>query len=243
MEEYIEEYKKILFFIDEYQNEIDGLKHDINVYENRKKFLDNEIADRFGSLEEDIKLLEDKKKKVESNIVLRDVFKNKFKINLISTVFSLLITSCLFFFNLLDVNILMKFLLAISTSLTILLSLNSMIVLINFIKLKRDFNISDLSNLNMRIDSKKRALKRIYTNNGNLLIKKKKLEKLIEDNYKKIRDNRRKISYLNKEKNKFSNLLLESIHEDVINSYKGEIEGQLMIPGVKTLVRRNVDNM
>lgn len=243
MEEYIREYKGVLFFIEEFQREIDILNHDINVYDNRIDFLDDEINNRLGNLEVDIKIFEDKKRETEFISRLENKLKNKFKIYLVSTIVCLLITFSFFIFNFLDVNIFMKFLTAISTSLTILSASNGVSLLIRLFRIRKSIRKCNLNDLNTKIIDRKKELKRVYNKNKSLLLEKRKLEKLVKGNYDKISDIRRKISCLNKEKNKLSNLLLESIHEDVINSYDGEIEGQLMIPGFKTLVRRNVDNM
>lgn len=241
--EYIEEYKKILFFIEDLQREIDSLKYDIDVCKNKIGFLENKINSELVHLEDTIKILVDKKEEIKSNIILANNLKRKIKNYLCLACMCLLATSCSFVFNLSDINIFIKFLTAISASLIILFGCKSIIVLVDFIKIKKNINNCDLDNLDMKIDCRKKELERAYSKNSRLLFEKKKLEKILEDNFKKISNLRRKMIYLNKEKDRLSNLVLTSIYDDVIISYEKEIEGQLVIPGIKTLVKRNVDNM
>ena len=64
--------------------------------------------------------------------------------------------------------------------------------------------------------------------------------KLIIKNRNIINDRRIKLNHLRHDASKMSNLLLDSIHEEVIDSYHSQIEGQLEIPGIKSFVKKKL---
>lgn len=237
MEEYINEYKKILSFIERIKTDIKLLRSDVSRYKSRINLLDDEIHDKIGNLEADIKFLESEKSKIETinnnNVVLR----GKLKKNLIfASIFGLISSILFLFFG--DAIIFVKFLTAISAALTFLFTSNSCECIYSYLKNKRIVDEYNIDALNTIIENKKNEVNQFYYENRSLLSEKNRLEKRVRSINSTISDNNIKLNHLKYEADSLSKLVLHSIHDDVISSCDREIEGQLVISGVNTFVRK-----
>ena len=68
MEQYVDEYNKILFLIEEVNKKIVSLRHDIEVNNRRINIINNKIDGAIYDIKEEIKYLENEKKILEISI-------------------------------------------------------------------------------------------------------------------------------------------------------------------------------
>jgi len=238
MNEYFSEYKRNLFHIEDLNIEINALNIDIHSYNDRISFIDGILNDRIGNLEINLRILENEKLKIESLIRNNKLLKNKLKTYLISTGISSLVTAIFLSLSLFDTSNFFKFLVCIFLSISILLISSSCKQLCRFFRNKINIKKCDMNVLDNNIENRKREINRKYCENKLLIQERVKLQKLIDKNRNIINDRRSKLNQLRHEGNKLSRMLLDSIYEEVKDSYCSELDGQLEIPGVKSYVKR-----
>ena len=238
MEEKINEYKRILFLIEDFNTEIKALNRDIHFYNNKISLIDGMINDQIGNLEVNVRILENKRTKIESIINDNKVLGKKIKRYLLSAGVSSLITLTLLLLSSFESHSFIRFLIGISISVSILLISSGCQQLCHFFRNKMIINKNSISALNSNIEDRKREIDKIYCENKSLIDGKEKIEKIIIQKRDIINDMRVKVNHLRHEESKMSKMLLDSIHEEVKDSYYSEIEGQLEIPGVRSYVKK-----
>lgn len=233
MEQYVDEYNKILFLIEEVNKKIVSLRHDIEVNNRRINIINNKIDGAIYDIKEEIKYLENEKKILEISIKNKDDYKKRINRYIVVIIIGITFLISSFFFGFI------KFITAIVSTFNIFFTVDLCYNLYNFFKLKNKISKYDLDDIEAQIVDKNKQLNNILCKINPLILEKHLLETRNNAKYDEIRCKHDEIKCLKNCKNEISDLLSHLMNVESFDCCNEKMDNYI----TKSLVKRNVDNM